>query len=144
MITSTNVSLSPQWDAGVLGPDGRPSLLIEIKARRGLDETWAKTWMTFVASRALGAHAVMLVTPEHLFYWNEPSVSRPSPSTAIDAKPVLSPYLSAIGGEGRIEPMVFVNVVVSWLRDVADGEHSVPQLPDLEGRLRSGSRLLVS
>ncbi len=69
---------------------------------------------------------LLLVTPDCVFYWpHGTSMERESP-VAFNAAPELKAYLTAIGTDQRVDPQVFESVVVSWLRDLADGERPVP------------------
>lgn len=116
---------------------GRRVAIGEVKAKRGTSSGWAAEFR-----RNLQAHEAfqyspffLIVTPDHLYLWTNTSraeragVEPVPPDYALDARPLLEPYVENSGlSLEKISRPAFELIVMSWLRDL------VLQLPDVPWR----------
>jgi hypothetical protein len=93
-------------DIAVRGPDGREALVVEVKARRGLDRRWATQLHRNLQAHGFTADAryFLLVTPDETYLWSErPSTGQAtSPDAVVPTESLLDPdLLSAASTDGQ-------------------------------------------
>ena len=112
------------FDFAVFDGSGRALLLVEAKSRRSVGDAWATEWRASALEGAPAARepATLLATPDSLFYWAPGVTSRGAPTARVDAAALLTPYLSSVQTQERVDPMVFEWAIGSWLEDLLAGE----------------------
>lgn len=103
--------------------DGRIEILVEAKSRRRAARHWAIEWRDWYlrAYRSGGDPAMLLATPDLIFYWPA-GLGIGAEPILIDARPQFEPFLSSVATGDRIDPAVFESAVGAWLEAVLSGD----------------------
>lgn len=84
-------------DIAVQAPDGRDMVVVEVKARSGMDRRWAIELHRNLQMHGFteGVPYFLLITPDDAYLWTEGEPSDPtrSPVAAVSTKTLLDPDL---------------------------------------------------
>lgn len=121
-------------DLTVKDQAGRPVVAVEVKARPGVNSTWAAQYHRNLLAHTGSAPSdfFLLVTPEHAFLWREVSVSsltERQPDVVFETRELLGERLRELEGtHGRIAGAALAHVVAAWLSAIVSAS-SLDQLP---------------
>jgi hypothetical protein len=118
--------VSTQFDYTAYARDGRLGLVVDVKARTGVNGMWAREFrrnLLEYGSVASGA-MFLLVTPKALYLWDANVGVDDLPTYEIDATEIFRRYFEGaeIDPNKFIDRSVFGMIVGAWLRAVARGD----------------------
>ena len=121
--------MAARFDIAALDESGQITVLVEAKSKLGTDATWARELRRLIAERAPAVVSGMflLVTPDALYLWPAGGRLDSLPAT-LDAATLLGKHLDRVGArrDRAMDPRVFEDVVLWWLKDVATGVATAP------------------
>ena len=114
------ITTHPSWDISVSGRDGQLILSVEVKQKSGASPDWAAQFR-----RNMLAHGIfdrtpyfLMAFPDKFYLWMNADTKPDDcmPDYAVDAKPVINPYLERTGlSADSISGQSLELIVSSWL-----------------------------
>ncbi len=134
--------MSGRFDFSAYNKKGELGLVVEAKARRGINNMWARDVRGNIAQR-LGTDlpALLIATPEALYAWRRGTPLEELPDYEELSEKALGPYYvnAGVRGDDFIEPSVFEAIVARWLEDVATGSvQPLGKIEELLAQVRGG------
>ena len=109
-------------DLLVIGHDGTPKLVVEVKARSGTSSTWAAQFRRNLVVHGLvpPASYFLLASPEQFYLWEPKHDGLDSPPDFVaDSKQTLAPWLKHMQSRpGTISESALELLIHAWLSEV--------------------------
>jgi hypothetical protein len=135
-------TMSEWFDFAAYDTRGELGLAVEVMARRGIDNMWARDVRANIAER-LGTELppLLIATPKALYAWRRGTDLEDLPDYEASSETALGSYYRSVGidGDDFIEPSVFAGIVARWLDDVMHGESQpLGKIEELLAPVRGG------
>lgn len=112
------------WDLAVYNKDGQLILAVEIKGKIDASPEWASQLRSNILAHGVFPKApyFLMVFPDRFYLWDkqDAQLDISAPSYAVDAAPILKPYLEKAGIEQghKISSQSLELIVASWLSKI--------------------------
>jgi hypothetical protein len=126
------------WDLAVYNKDGQLVLAVQVKGKLNASAQWASQLRSNILAHGIYPKApyFLMVFPDKFYLWAnvDAQLDMSEPTYAVDARPILKPYLDQAGiapGQ-KISSQSLVLIVASWLskiiyNDLPLGETDEPE-----------------
>jgi len=118
-------------DLLVIGPDGTPKLVVEVKAKSGTSTRWAAQFRRNLVAHGLvpTASYFLLASPEQFYLWKPKHDGFDAPPDFVaDSRQMLAPWLDRMHTQkGTIGESALELLIHAWLSEVMTN----PNLEDI-------------
>ena len=112
------------WDLAVYNKDGQLVLVVQVKGKLTASAQWASQLLSNILAHGIFPKApyFLMVFPDKFYLWANVNAQLEisEPTYAVDARPILQPYLDKAGitpGQ-KISSQSLVLIVTSWLSKI--------------------------
>ena len=126
------------WDLAVYSKDGQLVLVVQVKGKLDASAQWASQLRSNILAHGIYPKApyFLMVFPEKFYLWAnvDAQLDMSEPTYAVDARPVLKPYLDKAGitqGQ-KISSQSLVLIVASWLSKIIYSEQPPSETDESE------------
>lgn len=122
-------------DLIVFSKDNEPSLLVEVKNKKGASKGWAREFRNNLLRHGGFPRApyFLLVTPDKLFLWGEDSVSPDAfPTAEVSTRDTLKVLLDRLPSE-ELDQLSLELVTHAWLSTIADATGLRDEIAEYHG-----------
>ena len=116
------------WDLAVYNEDGQLVLVVEVKGKLNASAQWASQLRSNILAHGIYPKApyFLMVFPDKFYLWAnvDAQLDISEPTYAVDARPILQPYLDKAGitqGQ-KISSQSLILIVASWLSEIMYSE----------------------
>jgi len=116
------------WDLAVYNKDGQLVLVVEVKGKLNASAQWASQLRSNILAHGVYPKApyFLMVFPDKFYLWAnvDAQLDISEPTYAVDARPILKPYLDQVGitqGQ-KINSQSLILIVSSWLSKIIYSE----------------------
>ena len=111
------------WDLSIKDPKGQLVLIVEVKRKTNASPDWAATFRHNILAHGTFPNApyFLLAFPDKFYLWanTEAYPEQTQPTYAIDARPILRPYLEGAGVTAdQISGQSLEIIIASWLGEI--------------------------
>lgn len=116
------------WDLAVYSKDGQLMLAVQVKGKLNASAQWASQLRSNILAHGIYPKApyFLMVFPDNFYLWanGDAQVDMSEPTYAIDARPIIQPYLDRAGitQEQTVSSQSLELIVVAWLSKIIYNE----------------------
>ena len=126
------------WDLAVYNKDGQLVLVVQVKGKLNASAQWASQLRSNILAHGIYPKApyFLMVFPDKFYLWAnvDAQLDISEPTYAVDARPILQPYLDQAGitpGQ-KISSQSLVLIVTSWLAKIIHSEQPLGETDEPE------------
>ncbi|GAB1545312.1 hypothetical protein NUACC21_79880 [Scytonema sp. NUACC21] len=126
------------WDLAVYNKDGQLVLAVQVKGKLNASQEWASQLRSNILAHGIYPKApyFLMVFPDKFYLWanEDAQLDMSEPTYAIDARPIIQPYLDKAGitQEQKISSQSLELIVVAWLSKIIYNELPLDETDELE------------
>jgi hypothetical protein len=112
------------WDLAVYNKDGQLVLVVQVKGKLNASAQWASQLRSNILAHGIYPKApyFLMVFPDKFYLWanEDAQLDISEPTYAVDARPIIQPYLDKAGiTQGQtISSQSLVLIVAAWLSKI--------------------------
>ena len=129
------------WDLAVYSKDGQLVLVVQVKGKLNASAQWASQLRSNILAHGIYPKApyFLMVFPDKFYLWTneDAQLDISEPTYAVDARPILKPYLDKAGitpGQ-KISSQSLVLLVASWLSKIIYSDLPLGEMDESERSL---------